>query len=174
MGKQWKQWQAILEGSKITADGDCSHKIKRFLVLGGKAITNLDGILKTRDIFLPIKFCLVKTMVFPIVMHGCESWTLKKAECRKSDAFELVLKTLERPLDCKEVKPVHPKINQSWVFIGRTDAEAETPIICPPDAKNRLTGRDPDAGKDWRQKEKGAAENEMVRWQWWLDGHEFE
>ena len=102
-----------MEGSKITADGDCSHKIKRFLVLGGKAITNLDGILKTRDIFLPTKFCLVKTMVFPIVMHGCESWTLKKAECRKSDAFELVLKTLERPLDCKEVKPVHPKINQS-------------------------------------------------------------
>ena len=174
MGKQWKQWQAILEGSKITADGDCSHKIKRCLVLGGKAITNLDGILKTRAIFLPTKVCVVKTMVFPIVMHGCESWTLKKAECRKSDAFELVLKALERPLDCKEVQPVHPKIYQSWVFIGRTDAEAETPIICPPDAKNRLTGRDPDAGKDWRQKEKGTAENEMVGWQWWLDGHEFE
>ena len=147
---------------------------KRCLLLGRKAMTNLDSILKSRDITLPTKFCLVKTMVFPIVMHGCESWTLKKAECRKSDAFELVLKTLERPLDCKEVKPVHPKINQSWVFIGRTDAEAETPIICPPDAKNRLTGRDPDAGKDWRQKEKGAAENEMVRWQWWLDEHEFE
>ena len=83
-------------------------------------------------------------------------------------------KTLESPLDCKEIQPVHPKRNQSWIFIGRTDAEAETPILWPPDAKNWLTGKDSDAGKDWRQKEKGMTEDEMVGWHHWLDGHEFE
>ena len=83
-------------------------------------------------------------------------------------------KTLEIPLDCKEIQPVHPKGNQSWIFIGRTDAEAETPIVWPPDAKNWVIGKDPDAGKDWRQEEKGTTENEMVGWHHWLDGHEFE
>ena len=86
----------------------------------------------------------------------------------------VLTKTLESPLDCKEIQPVHPKRNQSWLFIGRTDAEAETPIFWPPDAKNWLTGKDPDAGKDWRQEEKGMTEDEMVGWYHWLDGHEFE
>ena len=96
-------------------------------------MSNLDSILKSRDITLLTKVCLVKAMVFPVVMYGCESWTVKKAECRRIDAFE---KTLESPLDCKEIQPVHPKGDQSWVFIGRTDVEAETPILCPPDGKN--------------------------------------
>ena len=104
----------ILGGSKITADGDCSREIKRRLLLGRKVMTNLDNILKSRDIALPTKVCLVKTMVFPIVTCGCDSCTIKKAECRRIDAFKLYLdKTLESPLDCKEIQPVHPKGNQS-------------------------------------------------------------
>ena len=125
-------------GSKITEDGDCSHEIKRRLLLGRKFMTNLDSIFKSRVITLPTKVRLVKAMVFPTVMYGCESWTVKKAECRRIDAFELWLleKTLESPLDCKEIQPVHPKGDQSWVFTGRTDAEAETPIIWLPDENN--------------------------------------
>ena len=113
-------------------------------------MTNLDSIFKSRDITLPTKVHLVKAMVFPALMYGCESWTIKKAECRRIDAFELLVleKTLESPLDYKEIQPVHPKGDQSWVFIGRTDAEAETPILWPPDAKSSLIGKDPDAGKD--------------------------
>ena len=104
----------IFLGSKITADGDCSHKIKRHLLLGRKAMTNLDSILKSRGITLPTKVCLIKAMVFPVVMYGCESWTIKKAKHRRIDAFELWFeKTLENPLDCKEIKPVNPKGNQS-------------------------------------------------------------
>ena len=104
----------ILGGSKITADGDCSHEIKRHLLLGRKVMTNLDSILKSRDITLPTKVCLVKAMVFPVVLYGCESWTIKKAEHRRIDAFELWLeKTPESPLDCKKIQPVHPKGNQS-------------------------------------------------------------
>ena len=100
-------------------------------------MTNLDSILKSRDITLPTKFRLVKAMVFPVVMYGRESWTIKKAECRRIDAFKLVLeKTLESPLDCKEIQSVHPKGDRSWVFIGGTDVEAETPILWPPDAKS--------------------------------------
>ena len=99
-------------------------------------MTNLDSILKSRDITLPTKVHLVKAMVFPVVMYGCESWTIKKAEHRRIDAFELLVleKTLESPLDCKGIKPVHLKGDQSWVFIGRTGVEAETPILWPPDA----------------------------------------
>ena len=128
----------ILEGSKITADGDCSHEIKRCLCLGRKVMTNLDSILKSRDITLPTKVCLVKAMVFAVVMYGCESWTIKKAECQRIDAFELWRweKTLESPLDFEEIQPVHPKEDQSWEFIGRTDAEDETPILLPPDVKS--------------------------------------
>ena len=124
----------IFLGSKITADGDCSHEMKRRLLLGRKAMTNIDSLLKSRDIALPTKVCLVKAVVFPVVTSGCESWTIKKA-------FELMLlncgveKTLESPLDFKEIQPVHPKGNQSWVFIGRTNVEAETPILWPPHAK---------------------------------------
>ena len=103
----------IVGGSKITADDDCSHEIKRCLLLGRKAMTNLDSILKSRDITLPTKVCLVKAMVFPVVMCGCESWIVKKAECRRIDAFELLEKTFESPLDCKEIQPVTPKRNQS-------------------------------------------------------------
>ena len=105
----------IFLGSKITADGDCSHAIKRYLLLGRKAMTNLDSRLKSRDITLPTKVHLVKAMFFPVVMYGCESWTVKKSECRRIDAFELVVleKTLESPLDCKEIQPFHHKGNQS-------------------------------------------------------------
>ena len=162
----------IFLGFRITADGDCSHEIKRWLPLGRKVTTNLDSILKSRDITLSPKVHLVKGMVFLVVMFGCESWTIKKAECR---SFWTVMleKTLESPLDCKEIQPVHPKGNQSWIFIGRTDAEAETPILWPPDV-NWLLGKDPDAGNDWSWEEKGMTEDEMVGWHHWLDGHEFE
>ena len=127
----------IFLGSKITGDGDCSHDIKRHLLLERKVMTNKDSIFKSRDITLPTKVHLVKAMVFPVVMFGCESWTIKKAEHRRIDAFELLVleKTLESLLDCKEIQPVHSKGDQSWVFIGRTDAKAETPIFWPPDAQ---------------------------------------
>ena len=121
---------------------------------------------------MPINVHLFKAMVFPVVMYGCESWTIKKAECRRIDAFELWCWTLESPLDCNEIKPVHPKGDQSWILIGRADAEA--PIIWPPDVMNWLIGKDPDAGKDWGQEEKGTTEDEMVGWHHWLNGHEFE
>ena len=105
--------------------------------------------------------------------HVCESWTIMKAEHWKTDAFKSLEKTLESPLDCKESKPVNPKGNTTWIFIGRTDAEAETPILWSPDVKSRLIRKDPDAGKDWRQKEKGLTEDEMVGWHHWLNEHEF-
>ena len=108
---------------KITADGDCSHEIKRHLLLGRKVMTNLDSIFKSRDITLPAKVCLVKAMVFPVVMYGCESWTVKKAECKS-------------PLDCMEIQPVHSKGYQPWVFFGRNDAKAETPVLWPAHAKS--------------------------------------
>ena len=119
----------IFLGPKITADGDCSHEINRHLLLGRKAMTNLDSILKSRDITLPTNIHLVKAMVFPVVMYGCESWTIKKTKQQRTDAFELVVleKTLESPLDSKEIQPVNPKGNQSGIFIGRT--EAEVPIL---------------------------------------------
>ena len=129
----------IFLGSKIIANGDCSHEIKRHLLLGRKVMTNLDSILKSKDITLSTKVHLVKAMVFPVVMYGCESWTIKKAECRRIDAFELwCWRRLESPLDCKVIQPVHLKGDQSWVFIGRTDADTETPILWPPDAKSGL------------------------------------
>ena len=114
-------------------------------------------------------------MVFPVVVYGCEldykeSWALKNW-CFWTVVLE---KTLASPLDCKEIQPVHPKGNQFWVFNGRTDVEGETPIFWPPDAKRRLIWKDPDAGKDWRQEEKGMTEDEMVGWHYWLNGHEFE
>ena len=100
-------------------------------------MTNLDSILKSRDITLSTKVCIVKAMVFPVVMYGCDSWTIKEAECQRIDAFELCCwRRLESPLECKEIQPVHPKGDQSWVFIGKTDSEAETPTLWPPDAKN--------------------------------------
>ena len=131
----WKQCQTLFwEGSKITADADCSHEIKRCLLFGRKVMTNLDSILESRDITLPTKVCLVKAMVFPVVMYGCECWTIKKTGGQRTDAFELLEETLESPLDCKEIQPVHPKGNQSLIFIGRTDAE--TLMLWPPFVKN--------------------------------------
>ena len=135
MGKQWKQCQtSFFGGSKITADGDCSHEIKIRLLLGRKVIINLDSIFKSRDITLPTKVHLVKAMVFPVVMYGCESWTVKKAECRRIDAFELWC--WRRLLRVPWTASVHPKGDQSWVFIGRTNAEAETPILLLLDARS--------------------------------------
>ena len=139
----------IFLGSKITANGDCSHEIKRHLLLGRKAMTNLLNILKSRDITLPTKVCLVKAMVFSSsyiwmwVLDYKESWA-SKSWCFWTVVLE---KTLKSPLDCKEIQPVHPKGDQSWVSIGRTDVEAETPILWPPDAKNWLIWKDPDARK---------------------------
>ena len=137
MEKQWKQWQTLFSWApKITADGDFSHEIKRCLLLGRKAMTNLDSILKSRDITLPTKVHLVKTMVFPVVMYGCESWTIKKAERRRINALKLWCwrRLLKSPLDSKEIKLVNPKGNQLWILIGKTDAKA--PILWPPDTKS--------------------------------------
>ena len=137
MGKVSTVSNFILGGSRITADGDCSHEIKICLLLERKVVTNLDSIFKSRDITLPTKVHLVKAMVFPVVMYGCESWTVKKAECRRIDAFELwCWRRLESPFYCKEIQPVHSEGDQTWDFFGGNDAEAETPVLWPPHAKN--------------------------------------
>ena len=166
----------IFWGSKFTADGDCSYEIKRRLLLGRKVMTNLDSIWKSWDITLPTKVRLVKAIVFPVVIYGCESWTVKKAECRRIDAFELWCwrRLLRVPWTARRFKPVHPKGDQSWVFNGRTDAEAETPVLWPPHAKGWLIGKDPDAGRDLGQEEKGRTSDEMAGWYHQLEGHEFE
>ena len=155
----------ILGGSKITADSDYSHEIKRCLLLGRKLMTNINSILKSRGITLPTKVHLVKATVFPRVMYGCESWTIKTAEQLKNWCFWTVAleKMLESPLDFKEIKLVNPKGNKSWIFIGRTDAENEAPVLWPPDAKNWLIWKDSDTGKDWRWEEKG-----MTGWDGWM------
>ena len=193
-------------------------------------MTNLDSILKSRDITLPTKVHLVKAMVFPVVMYGCKSWTIKKAECWQADAFELwcwrrllrvpwtarrsnlsILKEispecslkglmlklnlqyfghlmqrtdafklwccrrlLRVPWTARRWSQVNPKGNQPWIFTGKTDAEAEVPILWPSDGKSHLTGKDPDAGKDWRREEKGMTADEIFGWHHRLDGHEFE
>ena len=173
MGKQWKQWQTLLSLAPKWADGACSHEIKRCLLLGRKVVTNLDSILKSGDIALPTKAHLVKAMVFPVVMYGCESWTIKVS------TEELMLLNCGIGEDSWESLvlqgvPTSPKGDQSWVFIGRTDVEAETPIFWPPDAKNWHIIRDSDFGKDWRQEDKGTTEDEMVGWHHQLNGHEFE
>ena len=134
---------------------------------------NLESIciLKSRDITLPTKVHLVKAMVFPVVMYGCKSWTIKKAEHQRTGAFKLwCWRRLESPLDWREIQPVHPKGNQSWKLIGRTEAKAEASILWPPDMKNWLSRKDPDAGKDWKWEEKGMTKVEMVGWHHWLDG----
>ena len=153
-------------GSKVTADGDCSQEIKRRLLLGRKVMTSPDSTFKSRDITLPTKVRLVNAMVFPVVVYGCESWTINRAE-----HWELMLlncgvgeDSWKSPFDYKEIQPVHPKGVQSWVFIGRTDAEVETPILWPPDTKNWLIGKDPDPGKDWSQEEKGITRG----WDCWM------
>ena len=150
-------------GSKTTVGHECRHKIKRCLLFGRKAMTNLDSVLKSRDITLLTKVHIVKAMVFPVVMYRCNSWTIKKVEHQRLDAFKLWCwrRFLRVPWTSRGIKPVNPEGNQPWIVIGRTDTVA--PILWPPDVKSWLTGKDLDAGKDSRQKEKGAAEDEMVR-----------
>ena len=143
-GKKWKQWKILFLDSKITVDDDCSHEIKRCLFLGRKAVTNLDSVLNSKDISLLTKVLLVKAMVFPVIMYKCESWTKKKAEHGRIDAFEfwwivVLKKTLESPLDWKEIKLVNPKGNQPCLLI---DAEVESPILWPSDAKSQHIGKD--------------------------------
>ena len=161
-------------GSNFTAVGDYSYEIKRHLLLGRKAITNLDSILKSRDIAnkgpSSQSYGFSGSHVWMWELDYKESWMLKNW-CFWTVMLE---KTLESPLDCKEFQLVHPKGNHPWIFIGRTDAEAETPILWPPDEKNWLIGKDPDAGKDWKPKEKGMIEDEIVGWYHWLNGHDFE
>ena len=129
---------------------------------------------KQRHYFANKGFHLAKAMVFPVVMYGHESWDYKESWAPKNWCFwTVVSKTLESPLDFKEIQPVHPEGNQSWIFIGRTDVEAETPTLWPPDVKSWLTGKDPDAGKDWGQEEKVTTENKVVGWYHQLNGHGF-
>ena len=165
----------ILGSSKITTDGDCSHEIKRCLLLGGKAVTNLDSILKSRHYFTNKG---PSSQSYGFSRSHVQMWELdyKESWAPKTWWFwTLVLeKTLENPLDYKKIQPVLTKGNQYWIFIGIADAEAETPILWPPDAKNWLVWKDPDAGKDWRQEEKGRTEDKIIEWLHWLDGHECE
>ena len=155
----------IFLGSKITADDDCSHEIKRHSLLGRKAMTNLDSILKSRDHHFADKGPYSQSYGFS--SSHAQMWELdhKESWAPKNWCFWTVVleKTLESALDCNETQPVHSKGDQSWVFIGRTDAETETPILWSPDVKSWLIGKDPDAGKDWEQEEKGMTEDEMVR-----------
>ena len=166
MGKQWKVSDFIFGDSKITAGGDCSHEIKRRLLLGRKVMTNLDSILKSRDITFPTKVHLVKAMVFSRGHVWMWELDCKEGWAPKNWCFWTVVleTTLESPLDCKEIQPVHPKGDQTWIFIGRTDAEAETPILWPPDEKNWLTGKTLMLGKTEGGRRRG--------WQRmrWLDG----
>ena len=161
-------------GSKITADGDFSHETKTYLLLGRKAMTNLDSILKSRDITLLTKVRLVKAMVFPVVMYGCESWTIKKAEHWRIDTFELWCwkRLLRVPWTARRsnqsiLKEISPEYSLEGLML-----KLEAPILWPPDVKNWLIGKDPDAGKDWWQEEKGTTE--MFRWHHRLNGHESE
>ena len=163
----------IFRGSKITANGDYNHLIKRHLPLGRKVITTLDSILKSRDITLPTKVCLCygfsSSHVWMWELNYEESWVPKNWWI-----WSVMLeKTLESLLDCKGIHPVHPIWNQSWIFIGRTNTEGETPILWPPDAKSWLIWQDPDIGKDWGQEEKGMTEDEMAGWHHRLNWHEF-
>ena len=165
MEKQWKQWEFIFLGFKITADGDCSHEIKRRLLLGRKAMTSLDSILKSRDTTLPTKVHLVKAMVFPVVMYGCESWTIKKAECWRIDAFELWCwrRLLKVPWTAKRSnQSVLKEISPEYSLEGH--AEAEAPRLWPPDVKNRLIGKILMLGKIEDRRRRG-----WLRMRW-LDG----
>ena len=161
-------------GSKITADSDWSHEIKKRLLLARKVMTNLDSILKNRHYFAnkglsSQGYGLSSSHVWMWELDYKESWE------PKNWCFWMVVleKTLESPLDCKEIQPVHPIGDQSWVFIERTDVEAETPILWPPDAKSWLIWKDPDAGKDWGQEEKAMMKEKMVVWHHQLNGHGF-
>ena len=165
----------IFLGSKITADGDYSHAIKRCLLLGRKVMTNLDSILKSRNITLSIKVQLVKTMVFPVVMYGCESWTIKKVEHRRIDAFELWCwrRLLRVPWTASRsnqsiLKEIIPECSLEGLML-KLKLQYFGHLM-----RKTLIRKDPDAGKDWRQDEKGTTEDEMVEWHHWFSGHEFE
>ena len=162
----------ILGGSKITADGDCSHEIKRCLLLGKKSYDQPRQHIKKQET-LPYR---LSSESYGFSSGHVWMWELdyKESWAPKNWCFWTVVleKTLESLLDCKEIQPVHPKENQSWIFIVRTDAEAETPILWPPDVMNWLIGKEP--GKDWKQEKKGMIEDEMVGWHHRLDGHEAE
>ena len=177
MGKQWKEWDFIFLVSKMTADGDCSHEIKRHLLPGRKVMTNLDSILKTRDITLPTKVHLVKAMVFPGVMYGCESWTIKKAEHQRIDAFELWLwrRLLRVPWTVRRsnqsiLKEINPEYSLEWLML-KLKLQYFGHLMRRADSfeKTLILGK-----KDWRWEEKGMTEDEMVGWHHQLNGHEFE
>ena len=165
----------IFLGSKITANHDCSHEIKRRLLLGRKVMTNIDSILKKQRHYFANNgpssqgYGFSSGHVWMWELDYKESWA-QKNWCLWIVVLE---KTLESPLDGKEIQPVHPKGNQSWIFFERTDAEAEAPIFWPPDSKNQLIGKDPDAGKDWKEEEKGTKEDKMVGWHHRHNGHGF-
>ena len=165
----------IFLGSKITEDGDYSHEIKRCLLLGRKTMRSLDNIWKSRDITLPTRIYKAKTgfsssHIWMWELDHEDNW-VSKNWCFWTVVLE---KTVENPLYCEEFKPVNAKGNQSWIFIGRTDAKAEAPILWLSDRKCWLINKDHVAGKDWRQEEKGMTEYKMVGWRHWLNGHEFE
>ena len=177
MGKQWKQWQTLFSGapSKITADGDCSHEIKMLAPWKKTYDQPRQHIKKQRHYFVNnapssqgYGFSNSHVWMWEL---DCEESLALKIWCFWSMVLE---KTLESPLDCKEIQPVHSKGNQPWVFFRRNDAEAETPVLWPPHAKNWLIGKDSNAGRDWGQEEKGMTEDEMAGWHHWLDRHESE
>ena len=159
--------------SKITVDDDCSNEIRSWLFLGRKAVTNLDGVLKSKDITLLTKVLIVQAMVFSVVICRCESWTIKKAGHWRIDVFKLwCWKSLDSALESMEIKLVNLKGNKPWTCFRRTDAEAKDSIFWLPDANSWCIGKGPDVGKDWRQKEKRETEDEMVGWHHWFTGHE--
>ena len=166
----------ILLGSKVIVDGDWSHEIKRHLTPWKESYDQRRQHIKKQRHYFAQKcsysqsYGFSNSHVWMWQLDSKKGWVLKNW-CLQTVVLE---KTLERLLDCKEIQPVHPKGNQPWIFLGRTDAEAETPILWPPNVKNWLIWKDPDAGKDWRQKEKVMIEDEMVGWHHWLNGHEFE
>ena len=176
MGKQWKLADFIFWGSKITAVGDCSHEIKRHLLLGRKVMTNLDSIFKSRDITLPIKVCLVKAMVFPVVMYGCESWTVKKAECQRIDPFDLWCwrRLLRVPWTARRsnqsiLKEIIPGISLEGMML-KLKLQYFGNLMQRVDSLEKNF----DAGRDWGQEEKGTTEDEMAGWYHRLNGREFE
>ena len=176
-GETMETRQTIFLGSRINVDGDCSREIKRCLLLGRKAMTNLVSILKSRDIILLTKVCIVKAMVFPVVMYWYESRTIKKAKRGRIDAFELWCwrRLLRIPWTGRRSnQSILKEVNPEWKITGRIDAEAEAPRLLPPDGMGQLIGKDHDAGKDLRQKEKGMTEDAMVEWHHQLNGHECE
>ena len=165
----------IFLSSKVTVDVDCNHEMKRRLFFETKAMTNLDSILKSRDHFVDKS---LSSQSYGFSSHHAQMWELdhKDGWVLKNWCFRIVVleKILESCLESKKIKPANPKGNQHWIFIGRTDAEAEALVFCPRDTKRQLIGKYSDVGKDWRQEEKGMAEIEMVGWHHQLNGHEFE